>query len=168
MSKLLLLEKYIKVAVKKALKEQEEQQRRAEKALYLVYRFPGLKELMENLMSPSFGRYVKHIEVVAAKPTVFRIELINNQDFTITYVGKKHFKVKVSGKKYNPENLGELERASQAIADLLELNYAVEEGKDQSSATPDAGLASDMEKAAEAPPAEAPPAEAPPEETPPA
>jgi hypothetical protein len=123
---------------------------------------------MENLMSPSFGRYVKHIEVVAAKPTVFRIELINNQDFTITYIGKKHFKVKVSGKKYNPENLGELERASQAIADLLELNYAVEEGKDQSSATPDAGLASDMEKAAEAPPAEASPAEAPPEETPPA
>ena len=168
MNKQLILEKYIKVAVKKALKEQEEQQRRAEKALYLVYRFPGLKELMENLMSPSFGRYVKHIEVVAAKPTVFRIELINNQDFTITYVGKKHFKVKVSGKKYNPENLGELERASQAIADLLELNYAVEEGKDQSSATPDAGLASDMEKAAEAPPAEAPPAEAPPEETPPA
>jgi hypothetical protein len=33
MSKTLLLEKYIKVAVKKALKEAEEQQRKAEKAM---------------------------------------------------------------------------------------------------------------------------------------
>jgi len=44
MSKTLLLEKYIKVAVRKALKEQEEQQQRAERAMYLVYRFPGLKK----------------------------------------------------------------------------------------------------------------------------
>ena len=33
MIKEILLEKYIKVAVRKALKEQEEQQRRAEKAM---------------------------------------------------------------------------------------------------------------------------------------
>jgi len=48
MNKKLLLEKYIKVAVKKALKEQEAQQRKAEKAMYLVYRFPGLKKLWWN------------------------------------------------------------------------------------------------------------------------
>ena len=57
MIKEILLEKYIKVAVRKALKEQEEQQRRAEKAMYLVYRFPGLKDLMTSLMSPAFGRF---------------------------------------------------------------------------------------------------------------
>jgi len=173
MNKTLLLEKYIKVAVKKALKEQEEKQQRAEKALYLVYRFPGLKPIMEDLMSPAFGRYVSHIEIVAPKPTTFKVELINNQDFTITYVGKKHFIVKVSGKKYNPSNLGELERANQAVADLLQLNYAPEEGKDQPPAS-EAGLASDVEAAsapaptggAETPPTEeTPPAE---EETPPA
>jgi hypothetical protein len=182
MSKRLLLEKYIKVAVKKALKEAEEQQRQANKALYLIYRFPHLKELMEDLMSPAFGRYIKHIEIVSPKPTTFRVDLINGQEFNITYVGKKHFTTKIAGKKYNPANLGELERASDSITELLQLNYAVEEGKEQTpssgAATPDAGLAADVAAAAappptptggETPPAETPPAETPPtEETPPA
>ena len=133
MNKEILLEKYIKVAVRKALKEQEEQQKRAEKSLYTIYRFPGLKELMEDLMSPAFGRFLKHVDIVAPKPTTFDIKLINGQDFTIIYIGKGKFTVKIAGKKYNPYNLGELERASQSIADLLQLNYAPEEGKEQPS-----------------------------------
>ena len=167
MNKQLILEKYIKVAVRKALKEQEEQQKRAEKALYTIYRFPGLKKLMEDLMSPVFGRFIGHIDIVAPKPTTFNVKLINNQDFTIVYVGKGNFTVKISGKKYNPLNLGELERASQSIADLLQLNYAPEEGKDQQPPSEE-GIKADLEQGgAEAPPPEAPeeaPAE---EETPP-
>jgi hypothetical protein len=135
MNKQLILEKYIKVAVKKALKEQEEQQRKAEKAMYLVYRFPGLKKLMEELMSPAFGRYVNGINIVAPKPTTFQVDLINGQDFSIKYLGRGNFSVKVAGKKYNPISLGELERASQGIADLLELNYAPKEGA-EAGATP--------------------------------
>jgi len=136
MSKTLLLEKYIKVAVRKALKEQEEQQQRAERAMYLVYRFPGLKKLMTNLMSPAFGRYVNNIDIVAPKPTTFKIDLTNNQDFTIKYLGKGKFNVKVAGKQYHPDNIGEEDRCSQAIADLLELNYSPAEGKEQPSSTP--------------------------------
>jgi hypothetical protein len=127
MSKKLLLEKYIKVAVKKALQEQEAQQRRAEKAMYLVYRFPGLKKVMEDLMSPIFGRYVNNIGIVSPKPTTFKVELINGQNFIISYLGRGNFSVKVAGKKYFSRNLGELERASHAITNLLELNYAPKE-----------------------------------------
>ena len=177
MNKTLLLEKYIKVAVKKALKEQEEQQRKAEKAMYMVYRFPGLKKLMEDLMSPAFGRYVNGINIVAPKPTTFKVDLTNGQDFSIKYIGKGNFQVKVAGKKYDPINLGELERASQGIADLLELNYAPKEGTEgggstppaESPATSGAELGPDLAAAGAAetaPPAETtPPAE---EETPPA
>jgi len=168
MNKQLILEKYIKVAVKKALKEQEEQQQKAEKAMYMVYRFPGLKKLMEELMSPAFGRYVNNIDIVAPKPTTFKVDLSNSQDFTIIYAGRNNFIVKVAGKKYNPINLGELERASQGISELLQLNYAPAEGKEQTS--PDAGLAADL-SAAETQPSpggEIPPAEKPAEEeTPP-
>ena len=137
MSKQLILEKYIKVAVKKALKEQEEQQRKAEKAMYMVYRFPGLKKIMEELMSPAFGRYVNGINIVAPKPTTFKVDLINGQDFSIKYLGKGNFDIKVSGKKYNPINIGELERASQSIANLLELNYAPKEGTEPTGTTPE-------------------------------
>jgi hypothetical protein len=175
MNKELLLEKYIKVAVKKALKEQEEQQRKAEKAMYLVYRFPGLKKVMEDLMSPAFGRYVNSINIVAPKPTTFKVDLVNGQDFSIKYLGKGNFSTKIAGKQYNPINLSELERASQAIADILELNYAPAEGKEQGGAEPEAPgtsaaeLGPDLAAAGAAettPPAETP--AAPEEETPPA
>jgi len=180
MNKTLLLEKYVKVAVKKALKEAEEQQRKAEKAMYLVYRFPGLKKIMEDLMSPAFGRYVNGIDLVAPKPTTFRVTLSNNQDFNIKYLGKGKFSIKVAGKQYHPDNIGELERASQSIADLLELNYAPAEGKEQTGGggeTPppssggEGGGGGSEPGAAELGPelaaAETPPAETPAEETPP-
>ena len=137
MDKKLLLEKYIKVAVRKALKEQEAAQKRAEKSMYLVYRFPGLKKVMHELMSPAFGRYVTDISIVAPKPTTFKVSLINGQDFSIYYLGRGKFMAKVAGKKYYPYNLGELEWANQAIADLLELNYGtVGEEKEPTTPTP--------------------------------
>jgi hypothetical protein len=159
MNKVLLLEKYVKVAVRKALKEQEEQQRKAEKAMYMVYRFPGLKKLMEDLMSPAFGRYVNSINIVAPKPTTFKVDLTNGQDFSIKYIGKGNFTVKVSGKKYDPLNIGELERASQSIADLLELNYAPKESEAPAGGgepQPGAEELGGEIAAAEAPPAETP------------
>jgi hypothetical protein len=168
MNKRLLLEKYVRVAIKKAIKEAELQQKKAEKAMYLIYRFPGLKKLMEDLMSPSFGRLVTDMKLVAPKPTTFSAKLINEQDFNIIYNGKGKFTVKVAGKKYNIQNLGELERAQQAIADVLELNYGVEEKA--AAEKPDAG-AEAFSAATTAPageiPAETPAgAEAPAEETP--
>jgi hypothetical protein len=129
----LLLEKYIKVAVKKALKEQEIAQKKSEKSMYLIYRFPGLKKVLENLMSPSFGRYIANINIVAPKPTTFKIELINSQMFYIYYLSKGEFMAKISGKKYYTDNLGDLDRASDAITALLELNYAPTEVKEEAA-----------------------------------
>ena len=164
MNKKLLLEKYIKVAVRKALQEEEARQKKATRAMYLVYRFPGLKELMENLMSPAFARFVTNVSIIAPKPTTFMIEMINGEDFNIRYDGRKNFTVKVVGRKYNVQNLGELERAQQAIANVLELDYAVDE-KDGGAgeAKKDAG-AEAFSAAASAPSAEVPteiPAETP-------
>jgi hypothetical protein len=171
MDKQIILEKYIKVAVRKALQEEEAKQKKATKAMYLVYRFPGLKKVMEELMSPSFGRFITDVIVVAPKPTTFSAKLINEQDFGIIYNGKGKYTVKVSGKKYNVQNLGELERAQQAIADLLELNYAIDEkvAGGAEAPTPDAG-AEAFTAATAAPagelPAETPAEEETPEETP--
>lgn len=176
MNKKLLLEKYIKVAVRKALQEEEQRQKKATRAMYLVYRFPGLKDLMENLMSPSFARFITNVSVIAPKPTTFKVELTNGEDFNVRYDGRKNFTVKIAGKKYNIQNLGELERAQQAIADTLELSYAIDEKEAAGAESkPDAG-AEAFSAAASAPsaelpsetPAEEPAAETPEEETPPA
>jgi hypothetical protein len=162
MSNKLLLEKYVRVAVKKAIKEQEMKQKRAEKAMYLIYRFPGLKKVMEDLMSPAFGRFVTDMKLVAPKPTTFSAKLINEQDFNIIYNGKGKYTVKVAGKKYDIQNLGELERAQQAISNTLELNYGVEEKA--AAEKPDAGA--EAFSAATAAPAGEIPAEPAAEETP--
>jgi hypothetical protein len=172
MNKQILLEKYIKVAVRKALKEEEAKQQRATKAMYLVYRFPGLKKTMIDLMSPSFGRFIQDVSLVAPKPTTFNIKLINNQEFYIVYDGRKNWTSKISGKRYNMQELSEIERGSQAIADLLELSYALDEKIEVGGVEKtDAGVEA-FSAAAGAPevtpPVEEPAPEAPAEETPPA
>ena len=168
MSSKLLLEKYVRVAVKKAIKEQEIKQKRAEKAMYLIYRFPGLKKVMEDLMSPAFGRFVTDISLVAPKPTTFLAKLINEQDFGIIYNGRGKFTVKIAGRKYNVQDLNELERAQQSISNMLELNYGVEEK--EAAEKPDAGAeafsAATAAPAGEIPAEPAAGAEAPAEETP--
>jgi hypothetical protein len=171
-NKQLLLEKYIKVAVRKALKEEEAKQQRATKAMYLVYRFPGLKKTMIDLMSPSFGRFIQDVSLVAPKPTTFNIKLINDQEFYVVYDGRKNWTSKISGKRYNMQELSEIERGSQAIADLLELSYALDEKIEVGGEVKtDAGVEafSAVAGAPEVtPPAEEPAPEAPAEETPPA
>jgi len=171
-SKKILLEKYIKVAVRKALAEQEAREQRAAKSMYLIYRFPGLKKIVEDLMSPSFGRFITEVNLVAPKPTTFNLKLINEQEFTIVYDGKKNYTAKVAGKRYNMQQLDELERAQQGIADLLELNYAVGDKEEGGGEAPKADAGAEAFTAAASapettPPAEEPAPEAPAEETPP-
>lgn len=119
----LLLEKYIRKSILKQLKEQEEETLRQERSIYVIYRYPYLKKVCTDLMSPAFARFIKNVEIIAPKPTTFRFELINGMDFYLIYNGKGKFTAKVEGKKYNLLNLGELQRASQTIANVLELNY---------------------------------------------
>ena len=173
MNKKLLLEKYIKVAVRKALQEEEAKQQKATKAMYLIYRFPGLKKVVEDLMSPSFGRFIQDVTLVAPKPTTFNIKLINDQEFYVIYDGRKNWTSKVSGKRYNMQELSEIERASQGIADLLELSYALGEKAEGGGEAPKPDAGAEAFTAASAPTTtpEEPPTETPAEpeeETPPA
>jgi hypothetical protein len=162
----LLLEKYISVAVQKALKEQEVAQQKSEKSMYLIYRFPGLKQKLEDLMSPVFGRFISNVNIIAPKPTTFKIELVNSQMFYAYYLGKGEYMFKISGKKYYAENLGDLERASGAITALLELNYAPLDVKEEIPPTEDKGAELGAELSAAETTPEIPTGEEAPEETP--
>lgn len=126
-----LVEKYIKSAVKKALREQAELQKKSEKAVYLIYKFPGLKDIMEDLMSPAFARYISSISIVSPKPTTLNISLINGQSFYLYYSGQGNFVAKIAGRKYNTSEISDVERASKAITALLILNYASPEEEEE-------------------------------------
>jgi hypothetical protein len=180
-NKKILLEKYIKKAIKQKLQEEEAAIKRAEKSLYLVYRFPKLKDAMEGILSPSFSRYLSSVTVVAPKPTTFNVELINGLDFQLIYSsgGKTegNFIAKVAGKRYDLAMGSATDRASQAISNLLSLSPALKEDANAAApadaaaapeppSTPDAGEAAFNDLAGAETPAtpETPPTE----ETPPA
>jgi hypothetical protein len=175
-TKKILLEKYIKKAIKQRLQEEEQAIKRAEKSLYLIYRFPKLKDAVESIMSPSFSRYLSSVTVVSPKPTTLNIELINGLDFQLVYSGGT-FIAKVAGKRYDLAMGSATDRASQAISNLLSLSPALKEDANaaapadaaaapEAPAAPDAGEAAFNDLAGAETPAtpETPPTE----ETPPA
>jgi hypothetical protein len=142
----ILLEKYIKVAVKKKLQEEEQAIKRAEKSLYLIYRFPKLKEAIESLLTPAFGRYLSNITVVAPKPTTFNVELINSLDFQLMY-SRGGFFAKISGKKYDLAMGNAVDRACAALTNLLSLSPALKEEVAPSAASVDSVSGAEAPKA---------------------
>ncbi len=169
MDKKILLEKYIKKAIRQKLQEEEQAIKRAEKSLYLIYRFPKLKEAIEELMSPSFSRYLANATVIAPKPTTVRIELVNGLDFQLVW-SSGTFIAKVSGKKYDLAMGSAANRASQAVANLLSLSPAMNEDASaaggETPATPEAQPTADAGEEAFKDLTATPPAETPAPETP--
>jgi hypothetical protein len=120
-------------------------------------KFPELKNIIIDLLTSDFNKFISSIDWVAPRPTTFRINLKNNQEFYLIY-GKRSWVAQIEGKKYYLLNLPEEERAAEAISRILRYGAKVEDT-----------IPSDEEIAAGAPPPEEPtPGGAPPAETPPA
>jgi hypothetical protein len=81
-------------------------------------KFPELKQILIDLLTNEFDMFLSSIDWVAPRPTTFRINLKNNQDFYLIY-GKRSWIAQVEGKKYYLLNLPEEERAAEAISRIL-------------------------------------------------
>lgn len=91
---------------------------------YLLMKYPSLKETLTMLMADGFKDYLNGIYVVAPRPTTFRVVLHNNQEFILTWTGKTYI-CKVDGKKYYLTFISDKQRATNAIAQLLELGAPI-------------------------------------------
>jgi len=116
-------------------------------------KFPELKKVIIDLLTTEFDKFLSSIDWVSPRPTTFRINLKNNQDFYLTF-GKRSWVAQVEGKKYYLLNLPEEERAAQAISRILKYGAKNIEGPQT-----DEALAAEL-------PTEEAPTETPPEETP--
>jgi hypothetical protein len=128
-------------------------------------KFPELKDVIIDLLTDDFGKFMSSIDWVAPRPTTFRINLKNNQDFCLIY-GKRSWIAQIEGKKYYLLNLPEEERAAEAISRILRYGAKIEE-----TIPTDADLAMAAMSPETTPTGETPPTgEIPPEEetTPPA
>jgi len=81
-------------------------------------KFPELKAVIIDLLTYDFDKFLASIDWVAPRPTTFRINLKNGQEFYLIYSGKSWI-AQVEGKKYYLLNLPEEERAAESIARIL-------------------------------------------------
>ena len=92
---------------------------------FLLTKYPTLQKTLEMLMSPAYKDYITGIYIVAPKPTTFKIVLHNGQSFVLTFLGKA-YEATVAGKKFYLQTVGERERATNAVARLLQLGNPIE------------------------------------------
>jgi len=81
-------------------------------------KFPELKEVIVSLLGPQFDAFIASIDWVAPKPTTFRVNLKNNENFYLVYTPRT-FIAEIEGKKYYLLNLNEQQSAEKALARIL-------------------------------------------------
>ena len=107
----------IKVLVKKVYRDKVSIEQAAVEYDELT-KFPELKDVIVSLLGPQFDLFVASIDWVAPKPTTFRINLKNGENFYLVYTPRT-FIAEIEGKKYYLLNLNEQENAENAIARIL-------------------------------------------------
>jgi hypothetical protein len=121
---------------------------------FLLQKYPTLRKTLEMLMTPAYKDYITGIYITAPKPTTFKIVLHNGQYFLLTFLGKA-YEATIAGKKFYLQTVGERERATNAVARLLQLGNPIEtkgaEGEEQTAG----GGAPEEAPTEEAPAAEA-------------
>ena len=101
-------------------------------------KFPELKKVMVTLLTADFNAFVASIDWVAPRPTTFRVNLKNNEEFYLIWMNRSWI-AQVEGKKYYLLNLPEEERAVEAIARILRYGAPEVEGSDEDSFDTDGG-----------------------------
>ena len=92
-------------------------------------KFPELKEIIVSLLTADFDPFLSSLDWVATRPTTFRINLRNDQEFYLIWMGRSWI-AQVEGKKYYLLNLPEEERAVEAIARILRYGAPESEAAD--------------------------------------
>jgi hypothetical protein len=92
-------------------------------------KFDELKQVIINLLSTEYKPFVASIDWVSPKPSTFRINLKNDQNFYLTYT-ERSWIAQIEGKKYYLLNLTEEQNASNALARILRYNADISKEND--------------------------------------
>ena len=95
-------------------------------------KFPELKKVITTLLTADFNAFVASIDWVAPRPTTFRVNLKNNEEFYLIWMNRSWI-AQVEGKKYYLLNLPEEQRAVEGIARILRYGAPEVEGSGEDS-----------------------------------
>ena len=83
----------------------------------IIGKFPTLKAAIIKLQTEDFKEFVESIDWISPRPTSFRINLKNGQDYILKWTGKS-FEAQILGKRYLLSNIAEYQQALDKLAIL--------------------------------------------------
>lgn len=85
----------------------------------MLAKFPTLRHALVRLQTENFPEFVAGIDYISPKPTEFRINLKNGQNFILKWMGKD-FEATISGKKYYLGTLVDFQKALDKLSRLYQ------------------------------------------------
>lgn len=83
----------------------------------ILGRFPTLKAAIIKLQTEDYEEFVDSVDWISPRPTAFRINLKNGQDYELKWSGKT-FIAKILGKRYTLSNIADYQQALDKLAIL--------------------------------------------------
>ena len=92
-----------------------------------LVKFPELKAVIVSLLTTDFDKFLESVDWVAPRPSTFRVNLLNGENFVLFY-DPRSWIAQVEGKKYYLLNLDEEEMAAKAVSRILTYGGKTEKG----------------------------------------
>lgn len=83
----------------------------------ILGKFPTLRQAIIKLQTEDFKEFVDTIDWISPRPTSFRINLKNGQDYILKWTGKS-FEASILGKRYLLSNISDYQQALDKLAIL--------------------------------------------------
>jgi hypothetical protein len=83
----------------------------------ILGRFPTVKAAIVKLQTEQFKEFVDSIDWISPRPSSFRVNLKNGQDYILKWTGKT-FEAQILGKRYLLSNIAEYQQALDKLAIL--------------------------------------------------
>ena len=81
----------------------------------ILGKFPTVKAAIVKLQTDDFKQFVDSIDWISPRPTSFRVNLKNGQDYILKWTGKT-FEAQIMGKRYLLSNIAEYQQALDKLA----------------------------------------------------
>ena len=81
----------------------------------ILGKFPTVKAAIVKLQTDDFKEFVDSIDWISPRPTSFRVNLKNGQDYILKWTGKT-FEAQIMGKRYLLSNISEYQQALDKLA----------------------------------------------------
>lgn len=85
----------------------------------MLAKFPTLKHALIRLHTDDFKEFVSGVDWISPKPTVFRVNLVNGQNYTLKWMGKD-FEIEILGKRYYLGTLVDFQRVLEKMTQLYQ------------------------------------------------